>query len=31
MAQQIDRPANLPDFAEILPNWTREDALEIEV
>ena len=31
MAQQIDRPTNLRDFAEILPNWTREDALEIEV
>jgi len=31
MAQQIDHPANLQDFAEILPNWAREDALEIEL
>ena len=31
MAQQIDRPAKLLDFAEILPNWAREDALEIEL
>ena len=31
MAQQVDHPTNLQDFAEILPNWTKEDALEIEV
>ena len=31
MEQQVDHPANLQDFAEILPNWTKEDALEIEV
>ena len=31
LAQKIDHPANLQDFADILPNWTKEDALEIEV
>ena len=31
MAQLVDHPANLQDFAEILSNWTKEDALEIEV
>ena len=31
LAQEIDRPANLQDFVDILPDWTKEDALEIEV
>lgn len=29
-AEDLGRTPNLADFAEILPNWTREDALEIE-
>ena len=31
LAQRIDHPANLQDFADILPNWTNEVSLEIEV
>ena len=29
MAQQMDEPADLQNFAEILFNWTKENALEI--
>lgn len=31
MAAGLDHPATLEDFAAIQPNWTREDALQIEV
>nr|WP_319247982.1 L-2-amino-thiazoline-4-carboxylic acid hydrolase [uncultured Celeribacter sp.] len=31
MAADLDHPANLSDFAAILPNWTKEDALEMDV
>ena len=30
MAAALDKSPDLTDFAAILPNWTREDALEIE-
>ncbi|SFC22185.1 L-2-amino-thiazoline-4-carboxylic acid hydrolase [Tropicimonas isoalkanivorans] len=30
MAEHLDHPPTLEDFAAILPNWTKEDALEIE-
>lgn len=30
MAELVDHPPDLTDFAAIMPNWTREDALEIE-
>ena len=30
MAAAMDKSPDLTDFAAILPNWTREDALEIE-
>lgn len=30
MAEGLDHAPNLSDFADILPNWTKEDALEIE-
>ena len=30
-AEALGRAPDLEDFAEILPNWTREDALEIDV
>ena len=30
MAEALDKAPDLADFAAILPNWTREDALEIE-
>jgi hypothetical protein len=31
MAEGLDHAPNLTDYAAILPNWTKEDALEIEV
>ena len=31
MAQGLDHAPNLKDFADILPNWTKEDALEIDL
>lgn len=31
MAQALGHPPDLTDFAEIQPNWTREDALRIEI
>ena len=31
MRDTLGRPADLNDFAKILPNWTKEEALEIEV
>ncbi|MCM2561629.1 L-2-amino-thiazoline-4-carboxylic acid hydrolase [Lutimaribacter sp. EGI FJ00015] len=31
LAEALGRTPNLTDFAEILPNWTREDALQIEL
>ncbi|MGC9419141.1 MAG: L-2-amino-thiazoline-4-carboxylic acid hydrolase [Rhodovulum sp.] len=30
LAEDLGRAPDLEDFAAILPNWTREDALEIE-
>nr|WP_320143994.1 L-2-amino-thiazoline-4-carboxylic acid hydrolase [uncultured Cohaesibacter sp.] len=30
MAEGLDHAPTLSDFADILPNWTKEDALEIE-
>jgi len=30
MAEALGHPPDLTDFAEIQPNWTREDALRIE-
>jgi hypothetical protein len=30
MAEGLDHPPTLEDFAAILPNWTKEDALEIQ-
>jgi hypothetical protein len=30
LAELLDHPPTLEDFAAILPNWTREDALQIE-
>lgn len=30
MADRLDHAPNLRDFADILPNWTRESALELE-
>lgn len=29
-ADELDRPANLEDFAAIFPAWTKEDALRVE-
>ena len=31
LAEALDGPADLAAFADLLPNWQREDALEIEV
>ena len=31
MRDTLGRPVGLNDFAKILPNWTKEEALEIEV
>lgn len=31
MAEGLDHAPNLTDYAAILPNWTKEDALQIEV
>nr|WP_321523848.1 L-2-amino-thiazoline-4-carboxylic acid hydrolase [uncultured Cohaesibacter sp.] len=30
MAEGLDHAPTLSDFADILPNWTKEDALQIE-
>lgn len=30
LAEKLDHPPTLEDFAAIQPNWTREDALQIE-
>ncbi|MDP6563822.1 MAG: L-2-amino-thiazoline-4-carboxylic acid hydrolase [Alphaproteobacteria bacterium] len=31
LAAQLDRPNDLAGFASLLPNWSKEDALRIEV
>lgn len=31
MADVLEKKPDLSDFANILPNWTKEEALEIEV
>ena len=31
MRDTLERPVDLNNFAKILPNWTKEEALEIEV
>ncbi|MFD0981948.1 L-2-amino-thiazoline-4-carboxylic acid hydrolase [Tropicimonas aquimaris] len=31
MAEDLDHAPDLADFAAILPNWTREDALQLDV